>query len=241
MRKLLISTSSLFLLSISSASWGVPINNAANDLCSPQGIAKLVPQMRGPHGQFQVPDPTKNLPKFLQAYSALRAVISATLAQAEQQADPYTVANQKFRRLRFGPKWWAAEVGFVSDAGKAPDYRHKKFGDYGHASFMNGIIPVKGTSGSFYTVPGKAVFIAPMPTLLKCVNLVMETSGQNSGTFISPSFALGTKSGKVFMLVNGCQNTSQSININKKPALLSPGGSSYLGIQIAGNIGKNGK
>lgn len=226
------------LISISSLALGAPNSNVADDLCSPAGIAKLVPQMRDSNGQFQIPDPTKNLQKFLQAYSALRAVIATALAQAQMKADPYTVAKQKFRRLRFGKHWWAAEVGFVSKEGKTPDYSQKQFGDYGDTSFMDGIIPIKGTGGSFYSVPGQAVFISPMPTILKCVNMVMETSGHDSGTFITPSYALGSKQGKAFMLVNGCQNTAESIKINGKPALLAPGGSSYLGIQVSNDIKK---
>lgn len=213
-------------------------NDAANELCSPEGVAKLVPQMRGPNGELQVPDPTKNLQKFLQAYSALHAVIATALTQAEVNADLRTVANQTFVRLRFGPRWWASEVGFASKNGEAPDYSHQVFGDYGGKSFMDGIVPIKGTAGTFYSVPGQAVFIAPMPTQLKCVNLLMETSGHDSGTFITPSFVLGDKNGNAFMLVNGCQNTSEVININGKPALLSPGGSSYLGMQFSDRIKK---
>lgn len=238
MKKTLLMTCVMMLSVSMPVAWGRAAYDVANDLCSPEGIARLVPQMRGPKGRLQVPDPTKNLTKFLQAYSALRAVIATALTQAEMRANPYTVANQKFHRLRLGSHWWAAEVGFESDHGRTPDYTHKKFGDYGDKSFMDGIIPVKGTSGSFYAVPGDAVFIAPMPTLLKCVNLVMETSGHDSGTFITPSYALGSKSGKAFMFVNGCQNTATLTKLKGMPALLSPGGSSYLGIQLADSVKK---
>ncbi len=58
-----------------------------------------------------------------------------------------------------------------------------------------------------------------MPTILRCVNVLMETSSHDSGTFISPSYALSTKDGKAFMLVNGCQNTT-TINGQK---VMTPG------------------
>lgn len=235
-RRFIFTAACLFLSS--QFALAVSQSQVAEDLCSPQGIAKLVPQMRGANGQLHIPDPKKHLAKFLQAYSALKTVINVVLTQAQAKANPYTVAHQKFERLRFGKKWWAAEVGFESHDGKVPVYHKGQFGDYGDASFMNGIIPVKGTGGSFYAVPGQGVFISPMPTILKCVNLVMETSGHDSGTFISPSYALGDKNGKAFLLVNGCQNTANSVKIKGKYALLSPGGSSYLGIQISNSVPK---
>ena len=207
-------------------------SSVADDLCSPQGVAKLVPAFQGSNGQFAVPSPLTDLPRFLQAYDGLRNVIEVALAQAQLNADPYAVGSQSYTRLKFGPNWMASEVGYESQGDAIPDYSKGGFGDYGDASFLQNIVQVAGTDGALYAIPGQGVFISPMPTILKCVNVLMETSSHDSGTFISPSYALGNKEGQAFMLVNGCQNTSTILKEQGKK-LLTPRASGYLGIQVA--------
>ncbi len=206
--------------------------NVADQLCSPQGVANLVPAFKGADGRFEVPSPLTDLPRFLQAYDGLRNVIAVALAQAEVNANPAAVGAQTYTRFSFGQNWTASEVGFAAADGTIPDFSKGGFGDYGGPSFLQGVVPVAGTGGAFYTVPGEGVFIAPMPTVLRCVNVIMETSSHDSGTFISPSYALGDKQGHAFMLVNGCQNTSTTLTLKHK-TVLTPRPSAYLGIQIA--------
>lgn len=201
-------------------------------LCSPQGIANLIPAFRGKDGKFEVPSSETDLPRFLQAYDSLRNVIAVMLTQAEMKANPTQVGKQKFTRFTLGKDWIASEVGFEAKGDVIPDYSKGGFGYYAGPSFLQNIQPVNGTSGTFYTIPNKGVYISPMPTILRCVNILMETSSHDSGTFISPSYALGTKDGKAFMLVNGCQNTTTTATINGQK-VMTPGASSYLGIQVS--------
>lgn len=60
----------------------------------------------------------------------------------------------------------------------------------------------------------------------------MEISSENSGTLLATSFALGTKEGKAFMLVNGCQNPKTTVMI-KGEKVMTPGASSFIGMQFA--------
>ena len=224
---------SLFLVGGIYAATASSASSVADDLCSPQGVAKLVPAFRGQNGQFEVPSPLTDLPRFFQAYDGLHNVIQVALIQSQLNADPYAVGNQHYVSLKFCKDWMDSEVGFSEGENEAiPDFSKGGFGDYGDASFMQGIVPVAGTSDAVYVVPGKGVYISPMPTVLKCVNVLMETSSHDSGTFISPSYALGTKDGQAFLVVNGCQNTSTTLTVNGK-TVLTPRSSSYLGIQIA--------
>ena len=228
-----------YLLSTVIFIFGLPLSYADNtvsdpseQLCSPQGIANLIPAFRGKDGKFEVPSSETDLPRFLQAYDSLRNVISVMLTQAEIKANPALVGKQKFTRFTFDKDWVASEVGFEAKGDAIPDYSKGGFGYYAGASFLENIQAVNGTSGTFYTIPNKGVYISPMPTILRCVNVLMETSSHDSGTFISPSYALGTKDGKAFMLVNGCQNTTTMATINGQK-VMTPGASSYLGIQVS--------
>ena len=203
-----------------------------DDLCSPAGIAKLVPAFRGKDGKFVVPSPVTDLPGFLQAYDGIRNVIEVALAQAKLSANLSTVGSKHYTHLSFGSNWIASEVGFEQNGDQIPDFTKANFGDYAGASFIQNIIPVKGTNGVLYTVPKSGVFITTIPTVLSCVNLMMETSSQDSGTFVSTSYALGDKNGNAFLLVNGCQNTTTTTMVNGKK-VMTPKASGYLGLQVS--------
>lgn len=233
MRNCKIITALVGLILVSTNSFAADsVNNINDELCTPEGVAKLVPAFRGSDGKFAVPDPVHDLPRFLQAYDGLRNVISTAITQAELKANPYEVGKQSFGRLSFDKNWVAAEVGLEANGDEIPDFSKGGFGYYAGNSFLESIVVVNGTGGTFYAVPRKGVFISPMPTILRCVNLLMETSSHDSGTFISPSYALGSKDGKAFMLVNGCQNTTRMTTVNGKN-VMTPGASSYLGIQVS--------
>jgi hypothetical protein len=207
-------------------------SNNFDDLCSPAGIAKLVPAFRGQDGKFTVPDPVTDLSRFLQAYDGLRNVIDVALVQAKQSISLNTVGSKQYTHLSFDSNWIASEVGFEQNGDVIPDFTKSNFGDYGGASFIQNIVPVKGTNGVLYTIPKSGVFITTMPTVLSCVNVMMETSSHDSGTFVSPSYALGDKDGKAFLLVNGCQNTTTTTIVNGKK-VMTPKASGYLGLQVS--------
>jgi len=130
-------------------------------LCSPQGIANLIPAFRGKDGKFEVPSSETDLPRFLQAYDSLRNVIAVMLTQAEMKANPTQVGKQKFTRFTLGKDWIASEVGFEAKGNVTPDYSKGGFGYYAGPSFLQNIQPVNGTSGTFYTIPIKESILAP--------------------------------------------------------------------------------
>lgn len=203
-----------------------------NDLSSPEGLMRLIPQFKNEKGQFEIPDPNKDLEKFLTVRQALINIIESALTKANLAADPYSFAKNPYSPLKLPIHWRAAEVGFVTDAKTIPDFSNGGFGYYGGKSFLEGVIPVKGTNESFYTVPGSAVYMNLMPTSLKCINRIMETSGLNGGTMLATSYVLGRKNGQAYLIVNGCQNTAKTVTLNNEQ-LLAPGASSFLGMQWA--------
>jgi hypothetical protein len=209
-----------------------PAPNAEQDLSSPEGLMRLVPQLKGADGKFEIPNPKKDLPQFLAVHQALLNVIETVLTQAMTHADPYAVASIPWTPLTFSSNWRAAEVGFATDATHIPNFSKGGFAYYGGNSFLQGIIPVAGTNNSFYTVPGSVVYISPMPTLVKNVNRLMETSGLNAGTMIATSYILGDKDGKAWLIINGCQNSARLTKVSGTP-VMAPGASSFLGIQWA--------
>jgi hypothetical protein len=206
--------------------------NVEDDLSSKEGLMKLIPQLRNASGNFQIPDPTHDLEKFLTVRQALINIIESALAQANTKANPYAFAYKSYTPLTLPKHWRAAEVGFVTDAKTVPDFSNGGFGYFGGKSFLDGVIPVAGTNDSFYTVPGSAVYMNLMPTSIACVNRIMETSGMNGGTMLATSYVLGKKNGKAYLIVNGCQNTAKTVQVGDQQ-LLAPGASSFLGMQWA--------
>ena len=206
--------------------------NAEDDLSSKEGLMRLVPQLKNKNGQFEIPSPIEDLEKFLTVRQALINIIESSIAKANIKVDPYEIAKIPYSPLKLSTNWLAAEVGFATDAKTIPDFTKGGFGYYKGKSFMNGVVPVKGTNDSFYTVPGSAVYMNLMPTSIPCVNRIMETSGLNSGTMIITSYVLGTKDGQAYLIVNGCQNTARTVTVGDQQ-LLAPGASSYLGMQWA--------
>lgn len=207
------------------------VQRLEDDLSSPEGLMRLVPALKNVDGQFEIPDPNVDLQKYLDVRLALLNIIEMALVKANYQSDPYSFSRSPHTPLTLTSEWSAVEVGFVTDAQTVPDFSNGGFGFKGN-SFLNGVVPVKGTNNSFYTVPGSAVYMNLMPTSLACVNRIMETSGLNGGTMMSTSFALGRKDGRAYLIVNGCQNTAKTITIGDQK-VLAPGASSFLGMQIA--------
>lgn len=185
-------------------------------------------------GVFEIPNPNEDLEKFLTVRQSLINIIESALVKANAKANPYTFPEKSYSPLILPTNWLAAEVGFETDAKNIPDFSKGGFGYYAGKSFLDGVVPVKGTNNSFYTVPGSVVYMNLMSTSLKSMNRIMETSGLNGGTMIATSYALGTKDGKAYLIVNGCQNTAKIVTVGNQ-RLLAPGASSYLGMQWVKN------
>lgn len=210
------------------------VSRLEEDLSSKEGLMRLIPELKNSEGVFEIPNPNTELEKFLTVRQALINIIESTLVKADVLSDPSIFSKTPYSPLKLPTHWLAAEVGFVTDADTIPDFSNGGFGFYKEKSFLNGVIPVKGTNNSFYTVPGSVVYMNLMPTRLKCVNRIMETSGLNGGTMLATSYVLGTKEGIAYLIVNGCQNTARTVHVNNEQ-LLAPGASSFLGMQWAEN------
>jgi hypothetical protein len=201
------------------------------DLSSPEGLMRLVPQLKNKNGEFEIPNPNEDLQKYLIVRQSLLNIIEMALSKANALGDPYMYSSNSHSPLKMPVHWRAAEVGFSTDATTIPDFSNGGFG-YTGKSFLDGVIPVEGTQDSFYTIPGAATYINLMPTSISCINRIMETSGLNGGTMIATSYALGRKDGRVYLVVNGCQNPAKTVTVNNMQ-LLAPAASSYLGMQLA--------
>jgi len=213
---------------------GPSINQIEEDLSSFEGLMRLIPQLKNKDGVFEIPNPNEDLETFLTVRQSLINIIESALVKANAKANPYAFSKNSYSPLKLPTNWLAAEVGFVTDAKVIPDFSKGGFGYYAGKSFLDGVTPVKGTNNSFYTVPGSVVYMNLMSTSLKSVNRIMETSGLNGGTMIATSYALGTKDGQAYLIVNGCQNTAKVVTVGNQ-RLLAPGASSFLGMQWVKN------
>ncbi len=207
------------------------VQRLEEDLSSVEGLMRLVPELRNSNGDFEIPNPTVDLQKFLNIRQSLLTIIEMSVTKANILKNPYTFSKNPHSPLKLSSNWNAHEVGFATDASTIPDFSNGGFGYVGK-SFMNGIIAVKGTNDSFYTIPESAVYMSLMPTSLACVNRIMETSGLNGGTMMAVSYVLGGKNGEAYLIVNGCQNPAKTIIIENQQ-VLAPAASSYLGMQSA--------
>lgn len=199
------------------------------DLSSPEGLMRMIPQLKNASGAFEIPNPNVDLETYLLVRQSLLNIIEMALTRANLLADPYAVEANAYTPLKLPTHWNATEVGFITDAKTIPNFSQGGFG-YAGKSFLDGVMPVQGTNESFYTVPGSVVYMHIAPTSLSCVNRIMETSGLNGGTMISTSYVLGRKDGTAYLIVNGCQNTAKTITVNGQQ-VLAPGASSFLGMQ----------
>ena len=81
-------------------------------LCSPEGLARLMPQFEvDAQGQLVVPDPSEDLPRFLSAQQGLSNLITAVLARQNSGSESLNHIATPYPPLQFGSYWLAAEVG----------------------------------------------------------------------------------------------------------------------------------
>jgi hypothetical protein len=199
----------LFLaVTVGNAALAEEVNSVREDLSSTEGLMRLIPQLRNAKGQFEIPNPGTNLQNFLRAYQSLIEVIETALVQANEKRDPYSISKETQVRLSFAPNWRSAEIGVMTD-GKVVSFPGKgHFASYGGESFLKGIIPMEGTANTFYQVskPDGSVpaIICAEPTALPCVNRLVLAAANTAGIWMYPSYALGTKDGKAFLIVDKC-------------------------------------
>jgi hypothetical protein len=207
--------------------------SAAQDLCSKEGLMRLVPQFRNAEGAFQVPDPTQDLSAFLAAQQGLSNAIDMLLAKANVEGDPYRAATARNAPLVFGSHWRAAEVGIKTD-GKSIGFVDDGFASYGGASFLEGLTPIAQSEGVFYAIAsggGYPALVYPMPTSLPCVNRLVLAADNTVGSWPPPTYALGAGSGgDAYLIVNICQDLGKPATIGST-TVLTPNAELILAFQ----------
>lgn len=209
--------------------------DAAQDLCSKQGLMRLVPQFKNAAGEFQIPNPETDLAAFLAAHQGLSNAIDMLLARANVDADPYKASTeQRYKALTLGAHWRGAEIGIQTD-GKTVSFVNPAFASYGGPSFLEGLTPIEKASGVFYAIHANNAFpalIYPMPIALPCVSRLTLAAGDTAGSWPAPTYALGPPGGEAFLIVNICQDLGKAATVNGQQ-VLSPNAELILAFQWA--------
>ena len=238
MRKLfiLLSVCAIAIAIATSAFSSQHTTSIEEDLSSPEGLMRLVPQLKNADGKFEIPNPRTDLTRFLVVHQSLTNIIEAALVKASMNVDPYAISNMPQTSLTFGPKWRSAEIGVKTDGRVVGFPDNNKFAGYGGESFLTGLTPMAETHGSFYQInkPDSSIpaIISAQPTLLPCVNRLVLAAADTAGTWMHPSYALGTKDGKAYLVVNKCIDLGLSNNQDGKNQLL-PNAELFTAIQWA--------
>src|SRR5271156_1179286 len=90
-------------------------SSVERDLSSPDGLMRLVPQLKNANGQFAIPNPKTDLQSFLLVHQSLTNIIEMALAQANAKKNPYSIAGSNQISLTFPSSWRSAEVGVMTD------------------------------------------------------------------------------------------------------------------------------
>jgi len=221
-------TVSLTLLTICMIAVNAPMLSQAADLSasfsSPSDLAKLVPELRDADGTFRIPDPGKDVAKFLRVHHALINVVEAALVKAAVKSELSEISKYQSMSLTFPQKWRSAEIGISTDGKRAgfPDGGH--FASYGGESFLSGIVAVPNTHASFYQVlkPDRTcpAIIYSEATIIPSVNRLVLAAANTGGTWQTPSYALGNANGEAWLIINKCVDVALSGSVNGQTVLI---------------------
>ncbi len=209
---------------------------AGENLCSLDGLMELIPALKNSDGKFEIPDPNSDLDGFLAVQRGLAATIEVELTKAAVQVTAQEAATEATNPLTFPSQWRSAEIG-VSTDGKTVQFPDSgKLGSYGGPSFLAGIQPVAGTSGAFYQVTKPdgttPALVSATPTALPCVNRLTLAAANTAGTWLPPTYALGTTDGQAYLIIDSCVDLAKTGSVNDKP-VLEPTAELFTAIQWA--------
>jgi hypothetical protein len=224
-------------VSASSLSSAATLSAQSELLCSPEGLVQLIPQFNV-NGQFTVPDPNADLPKFLSVHQGLSNAIDMILAQENISKNPSDVGSHPSRPLIFASNWLDSEVGVETDGTSINSIEAGgKFGGYRVHSFLTGLTPVPLSQGTMYVIkqsnPTYQAFVYPMPTSHPCVNRLVLAAGNTTGFWPTPTYALGRyeldNNGQpmrdkpliTYLIVNICLDLGKLAVVNQE-AILRP-------------------
>lgn len=198
-----------------------------------RSLAKVVPSLiDNATGLFTIPSTRTDLAGFFRVQQQITKAIDTALVGAQVKLTPTQAAALDFQPIRFGPSWRASEIGVTSNLSTV-----SVSPAYGHKSFINGIVPVEGSDGQFYSVireqDGAATsLVSPQPTTLPCVNTILLAEATSAGTWIPPSYVLGKPGGQGWLVVDRCVDIAAPNSMNT----LSPSASLYIAIQWSDDV-----
>jgi hypothetical protein len=204
-------------------------------LCSPEGLMRLIPQFNV-NGQFTIPNPNTDLHTFLSAQQGLSNAIDMILAQENVSQNPSDVGSRPSQPLIFASNWLSSEVGIETDGTNLNSTESGgKFGGYRVQSFLTGLTPVPLSQGSIYVIkqsnPTYQALVYPMPTSHPCVNRLVLAAGNTTGSWPTPTYALGRyqldnnglpmrdKPLVTYLIVNICLDLGKPVVINGQSVL----------------------
>jgi hypothetical protein len=232
-------------LSASSFSSAATLSAQSELLCSPEGLMRLIPLLNV-NGQFTIPDPNADLPKYLSVHQGLSNAVDMILAQENISQNPSDVGSLPSRPLIFARNWLSSEVGLQTDGTElnSPE-SGGKFGGYRVQSFLTGLTPVPLSQGTIYVIkqsnPTYQALVYPMPTSHPCVNRLVLAAGNTTGFWPTPTYALGRyqldgnglpmrdKPLQTYLIVNICLDLGTPAIINQQ-SVLRPNSLIYLAI-----------
>lgn len=204
-------------------------------LCSPEGLTQLIPQFKN-NGTFAIPDPQKDLDRYLAAQQGLSNIIDVILTQENMKTSPREIAKVNSKPLVFGKNWLASEIGIKTDGENIVSV-DKTFAAHHVRSFLTGLEPVPISKGIFYAIHEMSgpikypALVYPIPTLHPCINRLVLAADDTAGMWPTPTFALGKyqldsngnpmldKPLIAYLIVNICLDLGTSSKIAKKPVL----------------------
>ncbi|MBL6616931.1 MAG: hypothetical protein ISP45_23155 [Reyranella sp.] len=224
-----------FALSASSVCSAATLSEQSELLCSPEGLMRLIPQFKV-NGQFTIPDPNADLPRFLSVQQGLSNAIEMILARESISQNPSEVGSLPSRPLMFGSNWLTSEVGLQTDGTNlgSPE-PGGKFGLYRGQSFLTGLAPVPLSQGTMYALergnPTYRGLVYAMPTSHPCVNRLVLAANDTVGIWPAPTYALGRyqldgngqpmrdKPLMTYLIVNICLDLGTSAGVAQQSVL----------------------
>lgn len=213
-----------FIISINAYSAKIH-HNIGQELCSTEGLMRLIPELKNQEGKFQIPDPGKNPKGYLAVHTKLTNIIETALTVAASNNDIYQIANLNLKPLKFGSTWRSAEVGVQTDGHKLSFPDNNQFSSYGGISFMSGITKIEQGLGYYYSINKSdgsvPALVYVQPTLLACVNRVDLAAANTVGSWLTPTYALGNAQGQAYLVVDKCLDLGTAI-MKKNNHFLAP-------------------
>ncbi len=212
------------------------VTPTGDNLCSPDGLMTLVPELQNADGDFEIPNPTTDLEGFLKVQQGLTTAIDVDLVKASVEVTAQSAAANVTPAMTFQKEWRSAEIGVSTNGSTVSFPDGAGMASYGGESFLSGVEPVQGSSNAFFQVTKPdgtiSALVSAAPTVLPCVNRLTLATTNTAGTWMPPTYALGDEDGNAYLIVDLCVDLAKPRKIDKK-SVLAPGAELFTAIQWA--------